>query len=143
MEQLTNQNPQPLNLTVQTGGGGGGFFGRMVGAIIASCLLSLIGYLGMYTTLAARLWLKKEGAVVEMPAEKKAKKSVVERSRGALGDTIGKIKEQLVKTKETATGGLEKAKDAGAHLGKNIEHKVDKKAEELKLMLAHRQEESR
>ena len=58
--QLSNQSQQPLNLTVQTGGGGGGgFFGRLVGAIIASCLISGIGYLGVYTTLLARLWLTK------------------------------------------------------------------------------------
>jgi hypothetical protein len=143
-------NPQPNVFVVPPAGGGGGFFGRLVGAIIASCFISGIGYMATYTTLFARFWLKKEGATVEMPAEKAAKGSVAERSRSVLADSISKIKEQLAKTKESAAGGIEsakgsieKAKEKGAQIGKNIGHKVDTKAEELKHMLAVRQEETR
>jgi hypothetical protein len=149
--------PQPQVIIVPpNGGGGGGLATRLGGAILASCLISFIGYFATYTTVAARFWLRKEGAtIVEMPAETKGKKpSMVERSRGVLGDTIGKIKEQLAKTKESTTGGIEKAKESvtggmakatkkGAQIGKAIGHKVDTKAEELKHMLAMRQEESR
>ena len=78
-----------------------------------------------------------------MPAQTKAKAGVVERGRNVLDSTIGKIKEQLVKTKETATGGIEKAKEAGGKFGKTIANKVDKKADELKALLALRQEESK
>ena len=107
----TNTPQHQVIVVPPGGGGGGGFFGRLVGAIIASCLISGIGYFATYTTLFARLWLKNEGATVEMPAEKHAKTSVVERSRGVLGDTIGKIKEQLARTKDTAAGGFEKARE--------------------------------
>lgn len=139
---MDQNQQQPLNLTVQTGGGGGGFFSRLVGAIIASCFISFIGYFSTYTTLFARFWLTtKERAKVEMPAEKKARTtSVAESTRSVLGDAIGKIKEQLAKTKDAASSGIEKAKDAGATFGKKIERKVDKTADELKKLLAQRQE---
>jgi hypothetical protein len=81
-----------------------------------------------------------------MPGEKAgktaAKPGVVERGRTALEDLLGKTKEQLAKTKEATSGGLEKAKQKGAQIGKKIENKVDKKAEELKEILARRQEAS-
>jgi hypothetical protein len=143
--------PQPQVIVVPaTGGTGGGFFSRLTGAIFASLLISGIGYFATYTTLFARLWLKNEGATVEMPTEKKARASVVERSRSVLDDTIGKIKAQLVKTKEATAGGIEKAtssiekaKAKGGQIGKAIERKVETKAGELKHMLAMRQEESK
>lgn len=139
-------NAQPNVIVVPAhGGGGGGFFGRVFGAIVGSLLISGIGYFATYTTVAARLWLKKEGATVEMPAEKseKAKPGVVERGRSAIEDLLVKTKEQLAKTKEATSGGLEKFKEKGAQIGKKIENKVDKKAEEVKEFLARRQEEAK
>ena len=143
MNHVETGAAQPNIIVVPSGGGGGGFAGRLVGAIIASCLISAIGYLGVYTTLFARAWLRKEGATVEMPAERKGKAHIVERGRNLFGSTIGKLKEQLAKGKEAATGGFEKAKEAGAKIGKKVEHTVDKKAEQLKQLLAHHQEEAK
>jgi hypothetical protein len=147
---VENTSPQPQVFVMPNNQPGGGFGSRVIGAIVASLFISGIGYFATYTTLFARLWLKNEGATVEMPAEAKAKAGVVARSRSVLDDTIGKIKEQLAKTKETAAGGIEsakggieKAKDKGALVGKRIEHKVDEKAGELKVMLAHREEEAK
>jgi hypothetical protein len=139
-------NPQPNVIVVPPGGGGGGgFFSRVFGAIIASCLISGVGYFATYTTLFARLWLRKEGATVEMPAEKaanKAKPGIVERGRTAIDELIGKTRENLAKTKANTAGVVEKAREKSALLGKAIEHKVDAKAQELKDILARRKEEA-
>ena len=143
MSNVDTASPQPNVIVVPPGGGGGGLLSRLAGTIIASCLISSIGYFAGYTTLFARLWLKREGAIVEMPAEKKPRGSVVERGRDVLGDSIARIREQLGKTKKTAAGGFDKAMETGAKLGKAAKRKADKKAEELKQMLAKRQEESK
>jgi hypothetical protein len=142
MNQLETTAPQP-NVIVVGPNGGGGFFSRLLGAIIASCFISGIGYLGVYGTLAARAVLHRQGAIVVMPDEPKPKAGIVARGQGALGGAIVKLREELDKLKNNTAGGFEKARDAGANVGKTIERKVDKATDQMKVMLAHRREEAK
>jgi hypothetical protein len=142
MNQLETTAPQP-NVIVVGPNGGGGFFSRLLGAIIASCFISGIGYLGVYTTLAARAVLHHKGAEVVMPDEPKPKARIVARGQDALGGAIGKLRVELDKLKKNTSEGFENARDAGANVGKTIGGKVDKAADHMKLMLAHRREEAK
>ena len=142
MNQLETSAPQP-NVIFVGPNGGGGFFSRLLGAIIASCFISGIGYLGVYTTLASRAVLHRQGAIVVMPDEPKPKTGIVARGQDALGGAIVKLREDLARIKKNTAGGFEKARDVGENVGKTIERKVDKTTGQMKLMLAHRHEEAK